>query len=31
MAPVYGLASSLPFKGLVGDLLCAHLDALYDA
>ncbi len=31
MAPVYGLASSLPFKGIVGDLLCAHIDALYDA
>jgi glutamate/tyrosine decarboxylase-like PLP-dependent enzyme len=31
MAPVYGLASSLPFKGLVGDLLCAYVDALYDA
>ena len=31
MAPVYGLASSLPFKGLVSDLLCAYVDALYDA
>jgi glutamate/tyrosine decarboxylase-like PLP-dependent enzyme len=31
MAPVYGLASSLPFKGLVSDLMCAHIDALYDA
>ncbi|MGV3625115.1 MAG: pyridoxal phosphate-dependent decarboxylase family protein [Archangium sp.] len=31
MAPVYGLASSLPFKGVVSDLLCAHIDALYDA
>lgn len=31
MAPVYGLASSLPFKGLVGDLLCSYIDALYDA
>lgn len=31
MAPVYGLASSLPFKGLVGDLMCAYIDALYDA
>ncbi len=30
MAPVYGLASSLPFKGLVGDLLAAYLDALHD-
>jgi sphinganine-1-phosphate aldolase len=31
MAPVYGLASSLPFKGLVGDLLASYVDALYDA
>ncbi|MBL8951394.1 MAG: aspartate aminotransferase family protein [Myxococcaceae bacterium] len=31
MAPVYGLASSLPFKGLVSDLLSAYVDALYDA
>jgi glutamate/tyrosine decarboxylase-like PLP-dependent enzyme len=31
MAPVYGLASSLPFKGIVGDLLSAYIDALYDA
>lgn len=31
MAPVYGLASSLPFKGLVSDLLCSYVDALYDA
>jgi glutamate/tyrosine decarboxylase-like PLP-dependent enzyme len=31
MAPVYGLASSLPFKGVVSDLLCAYVDALYDA
>jgi glutamate/tyrosine decarboxylase-like PLP-dependent enzyme len=31
MAPVYGLASSMPFKGLVGDLLAAYVDALYDA
>ncbi len=31
MAPVYGLASSMPFKGLVGDLLSSYLDALYDA
>ncbi len=30
MAPVYGLASSLPFKGLVGDLLAAYLDAVHD-
>jgi hypothetical protein len=31
MAPVYGLASSLPFKGLVSDLMAAYIDALYDA
>ncbi len=31
MAPVYGLASSLPFKGLVGDLMASYIDALYDA
>jgi hypothetical protein len=31
MAPVYGLASSLPFKGMVSDLLSAYVDALYDA
>jgi hypothetical protein len=31
MAPVYGLVSSLPFKGVVSDLLCAYVDALYDA
>jgi glutamate/tyrosine decarboxylase-like PLP-dependent enzyme len=30
MAPVYGLASSLPFKGLVGDVLAAYLDAVHD-
>jgi len=31
MAPVYGLASSLPFKGLVSDLMASYIDALYDA
>jgi sphinganine-1-phosphate aldolase len=31
MAPVYGLASSLPFKGVVSDLLAAYVDATYDA
>jgi hypothetical protein len=31
MAPVYGLASSLPFKGMVSDMLCSYVDALYDA
>lgn len=30
MAPVYGLAASLPFKGLVGDILAAYLDAVHD-
>ncbi|MBU6154033.1 MAG: aminotransferase class V-fold PLP-dependent enzyme [Bdellovibrionales bacterium] len=29
MAPVYGMASSLPFRGLVGDLLKKTLDAIY--
>jgi len=29
MAPVYGMASSLPFRGLVGDLLKKTLEALY--
>jgi sphinganine-1-phosphate aldolase len=31
LAPVYGLAASLPFKGMVSDLLCSYVDALYDA
>jgi sphinganine-1-phosphate aldolase len=31
MAPVYGLATSLPFKGVVSDLLSSYIDALYDA
>ena len=29
MAPVYGMASSLPFRGMVSDLLKKTLDALY--
>jgi glutamate/tyrosine decarboxylase-like PLP-dependent enzyme len=29
MAPVYGMASSLPFRGLIGDLLKKTLDAIY--
>ncbi len=29
MAPVYGLAASLPFRGVVGDLLKRYLDILY--
>jgi len=29
MAPVYGLASSLPFRGIVRDLLARYLDVLY--
>ncbi len=29
MAPVYGMASSLPFRGLVSDLLKKTLDAIY--
>jgi glutamate/tyrosine decarboxylase-like PLP-dependent enzyme len=31
MAPVYGLAASLPVRGAVGDILTAYLDVLYDA
>jgi hypothetical protein len=30
MAPVYGLAGSLPFRGVVSDMLEAYLDMLYD-
>lgn len=29
MAPVYGMAASLPFRGIVRDMLKAHLDMLY--
>lgn len=29
MAPVYGLAASLPLRGLVGDLLRRYIDLLY--
>ncbi len=29
MAPVYGMAASLPFRGVVRDMLKAHLDMLY--
>jgi glutamate/tyrosine decarboxylase-like PLP-dependent enzyme len=29
MAPVYGLAASLPLKGVVGDLLRRYIDLLY--
>ena len=29
MAPVYGMASSLPFRGLVSDILKKTLDAIY--
>ena len=29
MAPVYGMASSLPFRGLVSDLLKKTLEVLY--
>ena len=29
LAPVYGLAGSIPFRGLVGDLLKKYLDVLY--
>ncbi len=29
MAPIYGLAASIPFRGAVGDLLKRYLDILY--
>jgi glutamate/tyrosine decarboxylase-like PLP-dependent enzyme len=29
MAPVYGMAATLPFRGLVGDMLKRYLDVLY--
>lgn len=29
MAPVYGMANALPFKGLIGDMLKQYLDVLY--
>ncbi len=29
MAPVYGLAANIPFRGLVGDLLKRYIDLLY--
>ena len=29
MAPVYGMAATLPFRGLVGDMLKRYLDLLY--
>jgi glutamate/tyrosine decarboxylase-like PLP-dependent enzyme len=29
MAPVYGVAASLPFRGVVADLLRAYVDRLY--
>ncbi len=31
MAPVYGLAANLPFRGVVSDLLKRYLDLLYEA
>lgn len=30
MAPVYGLAATLPARGVVGDLLKRYIDLLYD-
>jgi hypothetical protein len=30
MAPVYGMANSLPVKGVVTDLLERYLDVLYE-
>ena len=29
MAPLYGMAGTVPFRGLVGDLLRRYLDMLY--
>jgi hypothetical protein len=29
MAPIYGLASSLPFRGMISDILKRYLDAVY--
>jgi hypothetical protein len=29
MAPVYGMAVSLPFRGVIGDLLRRYLDVVY--
>jgi sphinganine-1-phosphate aldolase len=31
MAPVYGMAATLPVRGAVSDLLEAYLDVLYEA
>lgn len=30
MAPIYGMAASMPFRGVVSDVLKAYLDMLYD-
>jgi len=30
MAPMYGLANTVPFRGVVGDLLKKYLDLLYE-
>ena len=30
MAPIYGMANSLPFRGVVDEVLKRYLDALYD-
>jgi hypothetical protein len=29
MAPVYGMAGTLPFRGLVGDMMKRYMDLLY--
>ncbi len=31
MAPVYGMAATIPFRGMVGDLLTRYIDLLYRA
>jgi len=30
LAPIYGMANSLPFRGVVDEVLKRYLDALYD-
>ncbi|MCS6918962.1 MAG: hypothetical protein NZM28_04260, partial [Fimbriimonadales bacterium] len=30
MAPIYGMANSLPFRGVIDEVLRRYLDALYD-
>jgi hypothetical protein len=30
MAPIYGMANSLPLRGVIEEVLYRYLDALYD-